>query len=272
MLSNGKKRTIRPALWLALALALAGPPAGAAQTVESLHACMLANVPASLRIQTVELVATDVGGTVRTLRGRVYALRETQGDQSLVRATLRIESPEYLAGAAYLVRQGEGERVDGMYVYLPSVRRVRRISGDFADGALLGTNFSYYDFKQMQYAVSDATATVAGEEDVGGRRTAILDYVPAPTSGSKYTRVRSWVDQQTCVPIQTEFHQADGARKRITVPAAALRKADGRWYASEVEMVDLIDGSKTVLRVLGLDTQQVPPSRLFNPATFYLGN
>ncbi|MFA5938052.1 MAG: outer membrane lipoprotein-sorting protein [Sinimarinibacterium sp.] len=245
----------------------------AAETVESLQSCMQANVPKNVRVQKVELVATDVSGAVRTLRGRVYALRETQGEQSMVRATLRIEAPEYLAGASYLVRQAEGESADGMYVYLPSVRRVRRVSGDFADGALLGTNFSYYDFKQMQYAVSDATLAISGHEEVSGRKTTMLDYTPAANSGSKYTRVRSWVDQQTCVPLQIEFFAGEGARKRLSVPSAeALRQADGHWYASEMEMVDLIDGSKTVLRVLGLDTEKAPPARLFNPATFYLGN
>lgn len=251
--------------------------AHAAETVESLQACMQANVPKNLRVQRVELAATDVNGAVRTLRGRIFALREVkgegQGKQSLVRAMLRIEAPEYLAGASYLVRQAEGLSVDGMYVYLPSVRRVRRISGDFADGALLGTNFSYYDFKQMQYAVSDATPAMSGHEDIAGRKTTMLDYTPAANSGSKYTRVRSWVDQQTCVPLQIEFQQAEGPRKRLSVSSAeALRQADGHWYASEMELVDLIDGSKTVLRVLGLDTEQAPPGRLFNPATFYLGN
>ena len=52
----------------------------------------------------------------------------------------------------------------------------------------------------------------------------------------------------------------------------ALRQAEGHWYASEMELVDLIDGSRTVVRVLGLDTEQVPPGRLFNPATFHVGN
>lgn len=259
---------------LCVVMAVFASAAGAAETAESLQACMQANVPRNLRVQKVELNATDVNGSLRTLRGRVYALRE--GEASLVRAMLRIDAPEYLAGASYLVRQAEGERADGMYVYLPSVRRVRRISGDFADGALLGTNFSYYDFKQMQYAVSDATPAIAGHEEIAGRKTTVLEYTPAApatsTAGTKYTRVRSWVDDQTCVPLQIEFYQAEGARKRLSVPAAALRKADDLWYASEAELVDLLDGSKTVLRVLGLDTDQAPPGRLFNPSTFYLGN
>ena len=45
---------------------------------------------------------------------------------------------------------------DGMFVYLPAVKRVRRVTGTFADGALMGTNFSYFDFKQLQNTFGDA--------------------------------------------------------------------------------------------------------------------
>ncbi len=156
------KLWLRPLLLAGLMLGALSPVAYAAQTEESADAvleCMRANVPTSVRVQQIELEATDRAGETRIVGGRLYARLEPQEDGGRrVRATLRVDTPDYLAGAAYLVREFEAERSDGMYVFLPSVKRVRRVSAEFADGALLGTNFSYYDFKQIQNAFGDASA------------------------------------------------------------------------------------------------------------------
>ncbi len=252
-----------------LGLAMAAP---AADPTEPVLECMRANVPQQLRIQEVELVATDKAGAVRTLRGKLYAMREAVASgQQLVRATLRIAAPDYLAGAAYLVRQSEELHRDGMYVFLPSVKRVRRVSGEFADGPLLGTNFSYYDFKQMQYAFSDATPTFEGAGELAGRPVDVLLFTPAADAGTRYSRVRSWVDRETCVPLKVEFLEGAGVRKRLSADAAALRRAGEHWYLSEVRLDDLHDQTSTVLRILGVSTGQEPPRRYFEPGSFYLG-
>ena len=88
--------------------------------------CMRSNVPSSLRVQDIELSNTDRSGDERSLKGRLFAVRETDASgASRIRAMLRVNAPDNLAGSAFLVR--ESATADpGMFVYLPSVRRVRR--------------------------------------------------------------------------------------------------------------------------------------------------
>jgi hypothetical protein len=247
-------------------------PMAAQADLGSVLACMQASVPDRLRIQQIEMTAVDKQGGERVLRGRLYAQREAVDDgHPLVRATLRIDAPDYLAGAAYLVRQNEIENDEGMYVYLPSVKRVRRVSGEFADGALLGTHFSYYEFKQMQSAFSDATAAYDGEGELDGRPVWRMRFTPQAAASARYTRVDAWIDRETCLTRQLEFRERERVRKRLTTQPDAMQNSDGHWYVGAMTMTDLVDGGHTVLRVLDVRTEQATPARYFDPERFHLG-
>ena len=259
---------------LALLLAaLVAAPACAEDTVKVLD-CMRANVPPSLRIQDIEFVTTDRSGGTRTLKGKVYTLFEkTPTGGGLVRAMLRVTEPATYNGASYLVRETEDYLNEGMYVYLPSISRVRRVSGTFADGALLGTNFSYNDFKQIENAFVGSSATLESSGALDNRAVNVVVFksLPAPNSpASRYSRVRTWVDQKTCMPLKADFYEGEKVRKQLTAPASALKQSGDYWYLSELEMRDVLDGSKTTLRVLGVTAGHELPGTYFNPQLFYL--
>ena len=235
--------------------------------------CMRSNLPSSLRVQNVELTTTGQSAGTRVLRGKLYGLRENNkgGGASHVRAMLRVQDPANLAGSAFLLREAAKLSDQGMYVYLPSVRRVRRITGEFADGALLGSAFSYQDFKQLQNAFDGLSTTQEAPQVLEQRPVYVLSSTPVAGASSAYGRIRSWVDQQTCMPLKVEFYQNKSLRKQLTIPAAALKQSNNYWYASEVSIHDFKDGSSSQLRVLGVDGGGKLSKNYFDPGLFYLG-
>lgn len=239
-------------------------------SVEQVLNCMRANVPNAVRVQQVEMEATDRVGAARVLRGRLYAMRMNDADAE-VRAMLRIDSPDYLAGAAYLVRGIEEDRAEGMYVYLPSVKRVRRVSGEFADGSLLGTNFSYNDFKQIQNAFGGANAQLLGVAEIAGRPVYQLRVEPLADSASRYGFVRADVDQETCVPLAIDFYEGEDVRKQWRTQSDAIQRHGDYWYPAVSVMQDLKERTQTTLRVLDVTIEESVPGRYFNPSTFHLG-
>ena len=254
-------------------LALIVAPAHAADSAQTVLDCMRANVPPAVRAQDVELAATDRVGATRTLKGKLYALSEkTSSGGSLVRAMLKIDGPTSYAGAAYLVREAEEAAREGMFVYLPSVRRVRRVSGAFADGSLLGTNFSYNDLKLLSNSFVGSAAKLEGSEELDQRPVYRLTFKTVTGGGSPYSTVRTWVDQKSCVPLKAEFFEGNTVRKRLSASASALRQSGKYWYLSEVEMLDLKESTKTVLKLGNVTSASGLPGRYFSPELFYLGN
>ena len=256
--------------WFVAALLLAGAAQAqdpAAQVVQ----CMRANVPQQLSIKSLELTATDRGGGTRTLKGHMYMSRESGTDRAgLISAALYIDLPLELKGAAYLVKETDDYLRDGMFVYLPAVKRVRRITGTFADGSLMGTNFSYFDFKQLQNAFSDLTGKYEGVVDVNGRPAHLMSYTVVAGVETHYTGGRLWVDKEACVAVKGEFYEGKKVVKTFTTPEGAVRKVDGAWYVSEVTMEEPGLGTRTTAHVGKLDTKAALPKRYFDPNLFYL--
>lgn len=260
-------------IWI-LVMALASGAAAASPDATKVLECMRANVPDSLRVQDIEFATSDRNGTTSTLKGRVYAEREKVADGTRqVRAMLHLNAPPNLAGAAYLIREREsdkpGEARDGMYVYLPSVRRVRRVSGSIADGGLMGTSFSYADFKQLQNTFGDTRTTLEGTGEIDKRPMHVLAFRPQDPTEGGYALVRSWVDFETCVPLKAEFYEGQTLRKRMSSPIASLKPVGKYWYASVVEMHDLREDLRTSLRVLAISADKPLSGGYFDPKTFY---
>ena len=252
-----------------LALALSVCTSAWADDAQKVLECMRGNVSASLRVQDIELTSTDRSQGSRSLRGKLFALRETQNDLSHVRVMLKVSAPENLAGSAFLLREATEVSEQGMYVYLPSVRRVRRITGEFADGALLGSDFSYQEFRQLQNSFQDLNSTLEPSEVIEQRPVYVLSSTPLAGSPSGNVRIRSWVDQKTCVPLKVEFYQNQSLQKVMTIPVSALKQSNQRWYPAEATIRDVRSGTSSQLRVLGVQSGGKIWKGTFEPSLFY---
>ena len=242
--------------------AMAADPA-----LDEITRCMRANIPETVRIQTVAITSVDRGGGERTLKGKLYGTRE----KDRARVMVRIETPADLAGAAYLVR--EAEKSDDMYLYLPAIQKVRRLTGQALDGQLWGTDLSYNDVKQLQNAFSGSDIKLeAGAPDYEKRKVHSLAFTPAPDEALRYRTIRTLVDKQTCVALKVEFHEPAGPRKVMTVQPSDLKQVDGYWYAAKAEVRDLKNGTRTRVTVMGVSSGDKLASRYFSPQSFYLGN
>jgi hypothetical protein len=251
--------------WLVLA-AIAVLPAATAADVDKVQACMRANVPETVQIKSFEITARDRSGGERTLRGRLFGTKEG----GRIRAMVRVEAPPDLARAAYLVR--EGEKSDEMYVFVPALNKVRRITGASMDGSLWGTDLSYADVKQLQNAFDGGTVKSEGAQKIEERAVSVLAFTPRSEEQTRYNLIRSYVDEKTCVPLKVEFIEGTELRKQMTVSSKDLKQASGKqWYAQEALMVDVKDGTQTRIKVLGVTSDSKLASRYFNPQTFHIG-
>ncbi|NKF23714.1 outer membrane lipoprotein-sorting protein [Solimonas marina] len=257
------KKTISVGL---LALATAWGPQAIAATADSITACMRANVPKSLTVRQVQLDASDAEGHTRTLHGRFYATRE----DDRLRAMIRISSPSDLAGASYLLR--ERDSGDEMYMYMPALQKVRRITGGAVDGSLWGTDLSYADIKQIGNVFDGRQPTLEPDTTLDGRAVHVLSVTPGDGESAKFSRVQAWVDAQHCVALRVDFYEGQTVRKRLSVDPKDVRQDGAYWYASQLRVQDLSQKTQTILKVLDVQADDSLAGRLFNPGTFYVGN
>ena len=244
--------------------------AGAAETVDSssVAACMRANLPTQFAVEHFSLISQDDSGYEEAIGGQIfYRQGSDQGPGNRAGAMMQIQQPAPLRGSAYLIIETDNYLRDGLFVYLPALKRVRRISGEMADGQLFGTDITYYDFALFRHAFKDMDAVEVTAGTVDGRPVHKL--VIRPRDATVYDKAIASIDAETCVPRRLKLYQDGRLRKIFSVPLHAI-KADGdRWYPAEFTMHDLQSNSRTTFQTLELHTGEALPDALFNPATFY---
>ena len=253
------KRLMLP---LALLFALHGTAWAQDAAANKVMDCARANIPQALTIKEFDLTAVDRVGGTRALKGRIYAIREN----NLLRAMIKMVAPADLARSSFLLREGKGN--DDMWIYLPALDRVRRITGASTSGPLFGTDISYSDVKQMENAFSGGDVHLEKTDTLQNRPMNVLRLIPDKHEDSRYSLVRGWIDQKTCVPLQVDFYEGSEVRKRLLGDAADIKQDNGHWYLAKAKMTDLKDGTHTVLSITGVTSDDRLSSRYFSSQTF----
>lgn len=185
----------------------------------------------------------------------------TRADGGLTRTIATFLAPPDVAGTKFLLIENRG-RDDDRYLYLPQLRRVRRVAGSEKNQSFMGSDFTYADLEGRD--VEMATYATKGEEAVGGKPCHVIDARPRPEADSPYTRVRLWIRKADAVGLKTEFYGRDGALvKKLAVHR--IETVDGRIVITESRMESLGKGHATTFLVDKITFRDDIPADEFTP-------
>lgn len=173
------------------------------------------------------------------------------------RTVLFFESPENVKGTAFLTYDHpEAHRDDDQWLYLPALRKVRRISGADRGDAFIGTDLSYEDMKKGgKIEIGDYTHRTVGVEEVEGHPCYVVEHVPVSQKVAKelgYGRVRSFVDPDLWMWRRATFWDTRG-RPLKTIENREIRQVDGIWTVHRVEVENQQTGHRTILTIDAVD-------------------
>jgi len=242
---------------------LASASAGAIETAEEIQACVRKNVEAKSSIQTVVLDAKDRVGAINRLDAKIYYKKD---DQGALRVLLEIEAPEDLREAAILlVERGESQDI---FMYVPELRRTRRLQGRMVTDTMFGTDFFYEDFRRMQAVGSDLPGERRADAEIQGRPVWVVASQMPESAESIYQRLVAYIDQATCVPLKVEFFQkGDSPRKVLEADPAQVAEEKGRRVAKKLVLRDLQAGTETAITISDVQVDVEIPEKVFQKRT-----
>jgi len=235
---------------LAACVALAPAASFAAEpSVAEVQACARKNLPEFASRQAVLLESTDAGGAAQRIEAELL-WRLSEAGRSQVR--ISVEAPPDVRGSSFLLLEREGG--SDMFSYLPEIGRVRRLSGRAISGSLFGTDFSYEDVERIQLTAEGANVERLPDAEVAGRPVFVLAASVPPESGSAYQRVVTYVDRETCVPLQTDLESKPGTlAKRVVADPGEVKQVGARWVPHLLTVSDEETGRRTTLTVRKID-------------------
>ena len=163
----------------------------------------------------------------------------TDGDKSIA----IFESPRDVKGVAILSYAHKVE-ADDQWLYLPALKRVKRIASKNKSGPFLGSEFSFEDFSFQE--VEKYEYLYLDEEIYLNIPCYVIERKPLdPYSG--YTKQLVWIDKENY--LVQKIHHFD--RKSFHLKTQLFkdyRKYDGFfWQPHEIEMINHQNGKKSIL-------------------------
>ena len=163
----------------------------------------------------------------------------TDGDKSLI----VFDSPRDVKGTATLTFTHK-EGSDDQWLYLPAVKRVKRISSDNKSGPFMGSEFAYEDLSSQE--VEKYTYKFLKEETLNGVATYVVERDPVdPKSG--YTRQIVWYNKENYRLEKMDFYDRRNALLKTLEYSDYKVYKEKYWRAGQMDMVNHQTGKKTRL-------------------------
>jgi len=164
---------------------------------------------------------------------------EGDGDKSIV----IFDRPRDVKGTA-LLNYSHKDGNDDQWLFLPALKRVKRISSDNKSGAFMGSEFAYEDITSQE--VEKYTYKWLREEPLEGEPCFVFERVPV-YSNSGYSRQVVWLDQKEYRIFRIDFYDRKGDLLKTLTHRGHRKYLDRFWYPHEMFMVNHQTGKSTLL-------------------------
>ena len=162
------------------------------------------------------------------------------GDKSLS----IFRSPRDLDGTAFL-SYSHIEGADEQWVYLASLKRVKRINSSNKSGPYMGSEFSYEDLASFEVAKYDYN--YLRDEVYDGMDCYVVERFPRD-SNSGYTRIVAWIDKAHYRRMKVEFYDRKKTHLKTLVRSNYGLFLENFWRAQLLTMTNHQTGKSTTLQ------------------------
>jgi hypothetical protein len=213
---------------------------------------------------TMKLAGPDGAEAPRKMK---VAFRRT-GDES-GKLMIKFLEPADIRGTA-LLSIAEKDKNPDQWIYLPALKKVRRIKGGNENEAFLGSDFSVGDIsgmdsdqKRYKYEVTTDDKACGSFHCyvITGNPRGDVDAASLPYS-KKVLEVR----KDSFLATHVELYNADGKLEKVLELKGVHNEGGKGWLADSMEMKNVLTNHSTVIEVSKRDTTKVPSESAFTQA------
>lgn len=196
----------------------------------------------------MEMLLIDKAG--KTRRRQLRSLSKDRGKDTY--QLMFFLSPPDVKDTGFLTYDYDSdEKDDDQWLYLPALRKTKRIAGGDKSGSFMGSDFNYSDMTERDLDSYDYTLMKEGEVD--GAKVWQIESVPRTRKEIEetgYKRSILMIRQDSFVLVRAVRWLEKGSKLRY-FDVKKLEKIDGIWVATEIHMTTKKNRKtlhKTILR------------------------
>ncbi len=163
------------------------------------------------------------------------------GDKSLS----IFDTPRDVKGTAFLTfthKVGDDEQ----WLFLPALKRVKRINSRNKSGSFMGSEFSYEDIASQE--IEKYSYKYQKDEKVAGHDCFVSERYPVDKKNSGYSRQVVWLDKDQYRVWKVEYFDRKNSHLKTLTVKGYQQYAGKHWRADEMQMVNHQSGKSTILK------------------------
>jgi uncharacterized protein len=241
----------RPVKGVILVLLGCAALAGPALAVPSADEIMQRNLSTTKATDSTAGAEFDLINTAGQQR-----VRDTDGQTKLIPGTtdnrrlVTFLSPADVRGTKTLLIE-HSSADDDIWIYLPAMKKVRRLVASNKKDSFVGTDFSYGDV--IGHKVEDWNHKILREEKVDGRDCYVVESTPKRADiadNTGYSRRVSWIDIENFVALRGETYDLNGQLLKRTSSEEVERidSKNDKYQPMKLTAENVQSGHKTIIK------------------------
>lgn len=207
---------------------------------------VVSRVPDSVADATFTLINKDGQERVRETYG-ITKLEDNGIDN--MRMTRFLSPPDVKGTVSLLIEHADKD--DDIWIYLPALKKVRRLVSNNKKDSFMGTDFSYADV--IGYKVGEWDYKLLKEETVDGQPCYVIEALPksdAVKTSNGYSKRIGWLRKDNLMTTRMEYWDEAGQMLKTSTYAdiQLVDQKRGKWQAMRLEANNAQTGHRTVIK------------------------
>lgn len=196
-------------------------------------------------------------GFIDSVAQLTMELKNKQGDTSIRKVRLKtlevtgdgdkslsiFDTPRDIKGTAFLTFS-HSKKPDEQWLYLPSLKRVKKISSRNKSGPFMGSEFAFEDMASQE--VDKYTYKYLRNENINGIDCYVIDRIPT-YKNSGYKRLTTWINKTDLRPEKILFFDRKNSELKTLIFSQYKKYLDRYWRADQMHMQNHQTGKSTTL-------------------------
>ncbi|MCE9549574.1 MAG: outer membrane lipoprotein-sorting protein [Betaproteobacteria bacterium] len=162
----------------------------------------------------------------------------------------RFLSPPDVKGTVSLLIE-HADKDDDIWIYLPALKKVRRLVSNNKKDSFVGTDFSYADV--IGYKVGEWNYKLLKEELVEGQPCYVIEAIPKSETvktNNGYSKRVGWLRKDNLMAVKMDFWDEAGQLLKTSTytDIQLVDKTRGKWQAMRLEATNVQTGHRTVIK------------------------
>ena len=206
------------------------------------------------------LTIIDSRGEKRVREVKFYSKKDKKGNNRML---MKFIKPREVLGTSFLLlehKNGEDER----YLYLPALRRVKRIVASGKKGNFMSSDFTYYDIGEPK--LNDFKYKFIGEEPFRGVKCIKVEATPATPKvleETGYSKIIYWIDPEKMVTLKAEYYDDRGKLQKI-LNINQHKLINGVYFATDMVMRDVQINHISRIKFSNIKINEEIPEKYFS--------